>query len=163
MRNDGDCPVYLLLLGLDSNKNAIAFFSGTKSTVNDTNPKPPIIDVAIAPGDTLIIPPPAVDSQWVMRKPTGLTEHQLIFSTAKFSQTLAALSIAGQNTEDSQYIGALSNPLEVAQAMMLDLHLASATRGRTTASNTDTLSSTTDTYSLDVNHWASLSFVYQVT
>ena len=163
VRNDGDCPVYLLLLGLDPSKNAIAFFSGTNPTEDDPNPKSLVIDLAIAPGDTLIIPPPAVDSQWVMRKPTGLTEHQLIFSTAKFSQTVAALSIAGQNTEDSQYIGALSNPLEVAQAMMLDLHLASTTREQTTASNTDTLSSTANTYSLDVNHWASLSFVYQVT
>lgn len=162
VRNDGDCPVYLLLLGLDSSKNAIAFFSGTKSTVDDTNPKPLVIDVAIAPGETLIIPPATVDSQWVMRKPTGVTEHQLIFSTAKFSQTVAALGIAGQNTEDSQYIGALSNPLEVAQAMMLDLHNASATQGRTTASNTDTVSSTESLYSLDVNHWASLSFVYQL-
>ncbi len=166
VHNDGDRLLYLLLLGLDSSKNAIALFSGKPDpTVNNTNPKPLLIDVAIAPGETLIIPPPAVDFEWVIHKPTGLAEHQLIFSTAKFTTTLAALGIAGQTTEDHQYIGALSNPLEVAQAIMQDLHRACAiAKAQTPTSNTpEAASSPTDTYWLDVNQWASLSFVYQVT
>jgi predicted RNA-binding protein with PIN domain len=75
------------------------------------------------------------------------------------------MAAATQDIAEQQYIGSLSNPLEVAQAMMQDLHNASATVAQqTTRSNTtEAVSPTADTYSLDVNHWASLSFVYQVT
>jgi hypothetical protein len=100
----------------------------------------------------------------VIRKPAGLAEHQLIFSSAKFTQTLAAMAAAMQDTGDQQYIGALLNPLEVTQAMMQDLHNASLTvTQRPAISNTtEAISSTTDTYSLNVKNWASLSFLFQV-
>ncbi len=164
VHNNGDRPVYLLLLGLDSSKNAIALFScQADPTINDANAKPVLLDVAIAPGQTIIVPQTAVDFEWVIHKPTGLAEHQLIFSSAKFTTT-AALGIALQTTQNQQYIGVLSNPLEVAQAMMQDLHNASTLLVQGTgASNTEAPSSTASTYSLDVNNWASLSFIYQVT
>ncbi len=166
VHNGSDRPVYLLLLGLDSSKNAIALYS-TQPTpnANGSNTKPLLLDVAIAPRETLILPQTAVDFEWVIHKPPGLAEHQLIFSSAKFSRTLAAMAAATQDIAEQQYIGSLSNPLEVAQAMMQDLHNASATVAQqTTRSNTtEAVSPTADTYSLDVNHWASLSFVYQVT
>lgn len=163
VHNNGDRPVYLLLLGLDSNKNAIALFScPADPTTNETDAKPVLLDVAIAPGQTIIVPQTAVDFEWVIHKPTGLAEHQLIFSSAKFTTT-AALGII--HTQNQQYICVLSNPLEVAQAMLQDLHNASTLLVQGTgASNTEAPSSTTaSTYSLDVNNWASLSFVYQVT
>jgi hypothetical protein len=73
------------------------------------------------------------------------------------------MAAALQDTSDRQYIGALSNSLEVTQAMLQDLHNASAALAPQTASNTtETASSTTDTYSLDVTNWASFNFVYQV-
>jgi hypothetical protein len=48
----------------------------------------------------------------------------------------------------------LINPLEVAQAVLQDLHNASAVK--------DMNGTAADSYVLDVNHWASLSFIYQV-
>ncbi len=163
--NDSDRPVYLLLLGLDSSKNAIALYSTQPDpTANGSNTKQRLKDVALAPGETLIVPQTAVDFEWVIHKPAGLAEHQLIFSSAKFTHTLAAMAVAMQDTTDQQYIGALSNPLEVVQAMMQDLHNASKIVAQQTAvSNTaEAVSPTADTYSLDVNNWASLSFIYQV-
>lgn len=164
VRNDSDRPVYLMLLGLDPNKNAIALYSTQLSADSaDANPKPLLKNVAIAPGETLIVPQMAVDFEWIVHKPTGLAEHQLIFSTAELTQTLATMAAAQQDTSDRQYIGALSNPLEVTQAMLQDLHNASAIALPTASSTTEAASSTTDTYSLDVTNWASFSFVYQVT
>ena len=75
------------------------------------------------------------------------------------------MAAAMQDSEDRQYIAALSNPLEVAPAMMQDLHNASMMGAHHAAKSVaaEAATSTTDTYSLDVNQWASLSFVYQVT
>lgn len=155
--NDSDRPVYLLLLGLDSSKNAIALYSTQGATA-----KPILQDVAIDPGETLIVPQTTVDFDWVIRKPAGWAEHQLIFSSASFTQTLAVMATAMQDT-GQRYIGGLLNPLEVVQAMMQDLHNASAIAvGQSTSSNTESLRTTADSYALDVNHWASLSFVYQI-
>ena len=53
-------------------------------------------------------------------------------------------------TAEKEYIGALSNPVEVANAVLQDLHNASGNKPDL------------DTYNLDVNTWASLNFVYQV-
>ncbi len=165
IHNNSDRPIYMLLLGLESSKNAIALYS-TQPTANanGSNPKPLLQDVAIAPGETLSVPQTAVDFEWVIRKPAGLAEHQLIFSSAKFTQTLAAMAAAMQDIGDQQYIGALSNPLEVVQAMMQDLHNASVTVTQRPAigNTTEAISSTTDTYSLDLKNWASLSFLFQV-
>ncbi len=51
---------------------------------------------------------------------------------------------------EKEYIGALSNPVEVATAVLQDLHNASS------------MKPDMDTYNLDVNAWASLNFVYQI-
>ncbi len=108
------------------------------------------------------MPQTTVDFEWVIHKPTGLAEHQLIFSSASFSQTLTAMAATMGDTREQQYIGALLNPLEVVQAMMQDLHNASVVTAQgTNISHTEVVSST-DNYALNVNHWASLSFVYQV-
>ncbi|HEY9781621.1 MAG TPA: caspase family protein [Leptolyngbyaceae cyanobacterium] len=166
VQNNSARPVYVLLLGLDSSKNAIALYSThSDPTANDDNAKPILVDVVIAPGETAIMPQTTVNFEWVIHKPTGIAEQQLIFSTAKFSTTLAAMATAMQDSEDRQYIAALSNPLEVAQAMMQDLHNASVIGAHRAAPSVaaEAVTSTTDTYSLDVNQWASLSFVYQVT
>ena len=98
----------------------------------------------------------------MIHKPTGLAEHQLLFSSASFTQTLAAIANTANNLEEQQYVGTLSNPLEVTQAVMRDLQEASINTSQRLAASTDTVSSPTDTYAFDVERWASLSFVYQV-
>jgi len=162
IHNDSDRPLYLLLLGLDSSKSAIALYS--TEDYNSTDPKPLLKDVAIAPGETLIVPQTSVDFEWVVHGPPGLAENQLIFSSAKFTHTVAALEVALHLAGKQQPIGPLLNPLEVTQAVMQDLHNASATVAQHSAEGTsaETISSTSDTCTLDVNSWASLSFIYQV-
>jgi hypothetical protein len=137
-----------MLLGLDSSKSAIALYPTESCQDNVTDTKPLLQDVVIAPGETLTVP-------CVTYGPPALAETQLIFSSASFTQALAALKAAMPTNPEQKQIAALLNSLEVAQAVLQDLHNASA-------SVTETITPTTDTYALDVNTWASLSFVYQI-
>jgi len=157
VHNDSDRPVYLVLLGLDSNKSAIALYpTDPKNETNSTQTKPLLKDVVIASGETLIIPDQtSVNFEWVIHGPSGLAEIQLIFSNASFTQTLTSLEASMQSTEAEEHIKPLLNPVEVVQAVLQDLHQASAVK-------VVNPSSSTDTYALDVNAWAGLSFVYQV-
>jgi Caspase domain/Domain of unknown function (DUF4384) len=163
VQNHSDRPVYLLLLGLDTNKSAIALYC-TQVTANSTgvNSKPTFQNIKIAPGETAIVPQSTANFTWTIHKPTGLAEHQLIFSSASFTETLAAMANTTKNFEEQEYIGTLSNPLEVVQAAMRDLQAASATTPQHLTASSDVVSPPADTYAFNVNNWASLSFVYQV-
>lgn len=156
VQNLSDRPIYLMLLGLNSSRTAIAFYPpATTSESNLEESKPQLIEIAIDPGESLTIPQSGTSAEWVIPGSADECEHQLIFSTAPFTQTLVAIQAAKYSTADQQPISALSKPLEVSQALMQDLHNASA-------ANNDTISSATDYYALDVNNWASFSFIFQV-
>jgi hypothetical protein len=155
VHNDSERPVYVLLLGLDSNRSAIALYpTEPAQETNISETKPLLKDVVIAPGGTLTVPPPAVDFEWVIHGPASLCETQLIFSSAPFTQAFAALEVAMHPKDKQEQIRVLLNPLEVAQALLKDLHQASALKAYT--------GSDTDTYVLDLNAWAGMNFLYQV-
>ncbi|MBE8968741.1 caspase family protein [Nostocales cyanobacterium LEGE 12452] len=156
LENQSDRPVYLILLGLNNNHTAIAFYSWeTPQEPNAADTKPLLKEVVIAPGETLILPQTNAASEWVISGPACFCEHQLIFSTAPFSETLAALNTTKYSTAEQGPISPLLNSLDVVQALLQDLHNASALK-------TEMNGTTTDSHSLDVNHWASLSFSFQV-
>jgi Caspase domain/Domain of unknown function (DUF4384) len=156
VENQSDRPVYLILLGLNNNHTAIAFSSWeTPQEPNTADAKPILKEVIIAPGETLTLPQTTAASQWVISEPASECEQQLIFSTASFSGTLAALNTAKYSTAEQRPISPLLNPLDVAQALLQDLHNASTLK-------TEMNGTAADSYILDVNHWASLSFSFQV-
>ncbi|MEH2235524.1 caspase family protein [Nostoc sp.] len=156
VENQSDRPVYLILLGLNNNHTAVAFSSWeTPQEPNTADTKPLLEQVVIAPGETLALPQTNAASAWVISGPAFFCEQQLILSTAPFSTTLAVLNTAKYSTADQQPIVPLSNPLDVAQALLQDLHNASALK-------TEMNSIAADSYILDVNNWASLSFSFQV-
>ncbi|NMG06838.1 caspase family protein [Brasilonema sp. UFV-L1] len=155
VENISDRPVYLMLLALNSSRTAIALFPWCKSTESEPSKVQPVLkDIVISPGETLTIPQTTSGFEWVVQEPTSLSETQLIFSTAPFTQSLLALEAAKPPKTEQHRIHPLIAPLEVTQALLQDLHNASAV--------SDINSTVTDSYVLDVNHWASLSFVYQV-
>ncbi|WP_414583324.1 caspase family protein [Scytonema sp. PCC 10023] len=155
VENMSDRPVYLMLLGLNSSRSAIALVPWYKSSESDSSEiKPVLKDMVISPGETLTIPQTTTGFEWVVQGPTSLSETQLIFSTAPFTQSLSALEAAKHPKAEQQRIQPLISPLEVAQAVLQDLHNASAVK--------DMNGTAADSYVLDVNNWASLSFVYQV-
>ncbi|MEH2260535.1 caspase family protein [Nostoc sp.] len=156
VENQSDRPVYLILLGLNNNHTAIAFYSWeTPQEANTADTKPLLKEVVIAPGETLTLPQTNTASEWMISGPASECEHQLIFSTAPFNTTLAALNTAKYSTAEEGPIGPLLNSLDVVQALLQDLHNASALK-------TEMNSTTVDSHSLDVNNWASLSFSFQV-
>ncbi|MBN3909535.1 MAG: caspase family protein [Nostoc sp. NMS1] len=155
VENQSDRSVYLILLGLNNNHTAVAFYSWeTPQEPNTADTKPILKEIVIAPGESLTLPQNTA-SQWVISGPASECEQQLIFSTTPFSGTLAALNTAKYSTAEQQPIGPLLNPLDVAQALLQDLHNASALK-------TEMNTTAADSYSWDVNNWASLSFSFQV-
>ncbi|MDZ8139706.1 MAG: caspase family protein [Nostoc sp. DedQUE04] len=156
VENQSDRPVYLILLGLNNNHTAIAFYSWeTLQEPNTADTKPLLKEVVIAPGETLTLPQTNTASEWMISGPASECEHQLIFSTAPFNGTLAALNTAKYSTAEQGPIGPLLNSLEVVQALLQDLHNASAFK-------TEMNVTAADSHSLDVNNWASLGFSFQV-
>ncbi len=156
VENQSDRPVYLILLGLNNNHTAIAFYSWeTPQEPNTADTKPILKQVVISPGETLTLPQTNTASEWMISGPASECEHQLIFSTAPFNGTLAALNTAKYSTAEQGPIGPLLNSLDVVQALLQDLHNASAFK-------TEMNGTTADSHSLDVNNWASLSFSFQV-
>jgi Caspase domain len=156
VENQSDRPVYLILLGLNNNHTAAAFYSWeTPQEPNTTDAQPILKEVVIAPGEILTLPQTTAASQWVISGPAFFCEQQLIFSTTSFSGTLAALNTAKYSTAEQQPISPLLNPLDVAQALLQDLHNASTFK-------TEMNGTAADSYIFDVNNWASLSFSFQV-
>lgn len=156
VENQSDRPVYLILLGLNNNHTGIAFYSWeTPQEPNTTDTKPLLKQVVIAPGETLTVPQTNSASEWLISGPASFCEQQLIFSTAPFSETLAALSTVKYSTAEERPIGSLLNPLDVAQALLQDLHNASTLKAEMNGT-------AADSYILDVNNWASISFSFQV-
>jgi hypothetical protein len=157
VQNLGDRPVYLILLGLKNNRTAVAFYPWKPpQEPNTPDTKPLLTQLVIAPGETLTLPQTtAAVSQWVIPGPAFFCEQQLILSTAPLSETLTALDTTKYPTADQQLISPLLNPLEVAQALLQDLHNATVLKAEIN-------SIAADSYMLDVNNWASFSFGFQV-
>jgi len=164
LENYSEKPVYFLLLGLDSRGSAIALYKiQSFQEAQESQNEPPLKEAVLAPGETLILPQSLATSDLVVPGPVGLAEIQLICSRAPFTKAIAALEAAGASKGEGERIGDLFNPLEVAQAVMEDLHKASAMSAARTSSYTpDSTGTVSDTYALDVNAWATLSFIYQV-
>ncbi|MBD2384882.1 caspase family protein [Cylindrospermum sp. FACHB-282] len=155
VQNLSDRPLYFMLLGLNSSSMAIAFYPWqVYQQPNIAETKALLHDIVMAPGETLTLPEIAIVSEWAIPGLAYECEQLLIFSTAPFSETLAVLG-ANYPTGVRKPIGPLLNPLEVAQALLQDLHNASAIPGETN-------SSPPDSYILDVNNWASLNFSFQI-
>ncbi|TAE60563.1 MAG: peptidase C14 [Nostocales cyanobacterium] len=156
VENLGDRPIYLMLVGLNNNRSAVAFYPWQiPSEEETTNNKPYLQEVLVAPGQTLKFPENDNNFGWLLSTRAFFAEHQLIISTSPFTQTLAALRSVKYPTADQQPISPLVNDLEVAQSLLQDLHNASKVK-------VDTNVSTNDSYILDVNNWASLNFSFQV-
>jgi len=166
LENKQSYPVYFLLFGLDSNGNKIRISVPAKVTATPVaSPqgdsqagggdaaKSIWSKQVIPPGETIVVPSALTSVEWAVKGPPGLVETQLIFSIAPFTKTLEA---AAKSKQIDSSDGILTNPLEVAQALLEDLQQASTT------SVSDLGLSTTDSFVLDVNAWATLSFIYQV-
>ncbi|MFM6038520.1 MAG: caspase family protein [Sphaerospermopsis kisseleviana] len=156
VENLSDRPIYVMLVGLNNTRSAIAFYPwqmSPEASASDT--KPDLQEIIIPPGQILKFPQNDTTFGWLLPTRALFCEHQLILSTSPFTETLAALVTARYPTADQQPISQLVNTLEVAQALLQDLH--NGTKAKAEINGT-----TTDSYVLNVNNWASLNFSFQV-
>jgi hypothetical protein len=148
IENKCDRILYLMVIGLDSVKNPFILYPGQQTT--DTTPAT-LKNLTIAPGASITLPQTAPGFDWVMQGLTNLWQTQLIFSTAPFTQSITALATTKLPATQQQRIIPLSNPCEVAQAILEDLHNADLENKEIG-----------DNYILNVKNWASLGFIFQV-
>ena len=141
--NDGDRPVYFAVFCSDSAGRLSAI--GAEGKDSDSWKSR-----AIAPGENLSVPA-AGALGWAVSGAIGLATTQIIFSETPFARTLAAMEM--QPARDTVPV-VLLNPLNVARAVLEDLHAASIPVQKVGIS--------TDDWALDVRVWATLSFVYRV-
>lgn len=153
LQNYSDRPVYFTLLGLENNGNAIALCPPSPMMASADFPTPS--GCVIPPGEVLLLPQSLSPIEWVVNGPTGLVETHLIFSLLPLKQTYSTLQSKSIPHNGSYRLNALPNPLEVAQAVLQDLHQPDSISNKTDAP--------TDVYALDVQTWATLSFIYEVT
>lgn len=144
--NQSDRPVYAAVFSSDTAGRLLAMNYQAQSNAGG-------MSVAIAPGDNLSVPAAGALGLAVSGA-LGLAETLIIFSENTFDRTLAAIAAEMQQTRDTLPL-VLLNPLNVARAVLEDLHAASIP-------GVQKLGISTDDLALDVNVWATLSFVYRV-
>ncbi|WP_293149913.1 MULTISPECIES: caspase family protein [unclassified Microcoleus] len=144
--NESDRPVYAAVFSSDTAGRLLAMNYQPESNAG-------AMSMAIAPGDNLSVPVAGALGLAVSGA-LGLAETLIIVSEKSFDRTLAAIAAEMQQTRDTLPV-MLLNPLNVARAVLEDLHAASIP-------GVQKLGISTDDLALDVNVWATLSFVYRV-
>lgn len=154
--NYSDRPVYCFLFGIHNSGSAIAFYPFHDAN-QSVKSQPQLEQNLITPGNTLTLPDDVVGSAWSINGTVGLAETHLICSSRPFTETFTALKPVMGSRGDGQGIITVQNPFKIAKAILDDLHNASASTE--TAQNSGI---SNDVWALDVNHWATLSFLYRV-
>ena len=156
LQNISDRAIYCLLFGVDSGANPLCFYFPDGSAVTDPSQNlQPLQNLQLAPGETRIVPRREVSYDWKVPGPSGLSEIYVLGSTQPFTQTLNVLSQIPQSKGEGERIVDLPEPLKLVQAVQEDLQSASQV-------SNEVIGSDSNVYALNVNCWATLSFVYQV-
>ena len=134
LHNRSDRPVYFLLVGVDASGKAVLLYSSQP----------------LLPGTSLTLPGGSNSDQG-----SGIVQMQAIFATAPFSRVEEALKRDSQFSLERRQ-QPLLQPLNCANALLQDLHAASAVPS-------NLLGGAADVFALDVRQWASFCFVYRVT
>ncbi len=151
LENLGEKPLYYLVLGINSNGQAIAYIPPYEQERKANPNEQPLIQ----PGTKNFVPPTSTGLTLTTSSNQGWEQILAIAAIAPFEETLTVLQKIPEFKPDKQQILTLDNPLAVAQALLKDLASAS--------SETNTiLEPNPDSYILDVRAWSTLSFIYQV-
>ena len=159
--NDGDRPVYFMLFIVDSSGRILVLDPTTSSQIGN-NAQPSQTGLVVSPGDSINMPPLISKSPrdtesfgWRVIGPEGLSEILIFSSHQPFQETIAALDGEVRQVGDDRLIKEILNPLTAAEAVLRDLQSASQSAIQSSGLSTDD-------YALDINSWATLSFVCRV-
>jgi hypothetical protein len=148
LENHQDQLLYFVILGIDANGKAIAWYPGDQPE-------------SIPPQQSQTIPAPSSAVSWRVPSNGGLAQIQVIASLKPFQQFWEALAENLPNltspdaTSHPAQILEVQNPLAIAQSLLEDLH-------RNSAVSSTMINNTTDYYALNMTTWATLNFIYQV-
>ena len=152
IENQSDRDLYGIIVGVDSEEKLITLYSPQKGAAQTSNAD----NLKITAHKQLTIPQSDNSWRWRVIEPLGIARIYLIMAIKPFTNTLELIARQPTAKFDEQQIIPLPDSLEVAKAVMQDLHTSSAVDPQIIASNSDV-------YALDVNSWTSLKFTYDVT
>ena len=113
-------------------------------------------DGVIPPSETLTIPYPKAMMNWGVSAPQGNVDVQVVISQAPLLEVAKALELSQRQASSINGLIAIPNPLQVAQALLVDLDRAGK------LSELGNLINVSDAWMLDVQQWATFNFNYQV-
>ena len=152
LTNTSDQPLYLLILGINSDSSIFALYTPTKSTPAEVQTQ--LKNLEIASEGELTVPSAEDSWKWKVSDSVGINTLYAVFSVKPFANTLTALANQPTFKLDQEQILNVTNPVAVVNSLMEDLHAASSVSPELLPNG--------DVYALDVNHWATLSFIYEV-
>ena len=113
-------------------------------------------DGVIAPSETLTIPYLKAMMNWGVSAPQGNVDVQVVISRSPLLEVAKVLELSQRQTSSINGLIAIPNPLQVAQALLVDLDRTGK------SSDLNSFSKPSDTWMLDVQQWATFNFSYQV-
>jgi hypothetical protein len=131
--------LYVSILSFDPRSKILTSSFVTSPYANDS---------IISPHQSLTIPRPKVPFQWLVSAPQGLVDVQIIVSKSPLTQTSLLLEKFSRQSQSPTGMISIANPLEVAMALLEDLHQPQP--------------ELEDFWVLNVQDWATLGFIYRV-
>jgi hypothetical protein len=107
----------------------------------------------IQAGKSQSLPNSGDNFKWFINSNKGVGELIIVCAKSPFTKTLEVLNKKNGAKLENEQVLPLKNSVEIAKSVMEDLHVGS------NVSN----DSSSDIYALDMNHWTTFSFVYEVT
>ena len=153
LNNLSDRQLYVLVFGIDIDSNLFALYTPMKSSSQEAEIQ--LTDITISPQVELSIPQTDNSWQWKVADSIGINTLYIVFAIQPFTQTLKALANQQNFKLDREEVLNVVNPTEVIKSLLKDLHAASSAPPDVTVSN--------DVYAWDVNSWATLDCVYEVS
>ncbi|MEM6611207.1 MAG: caspase family protein [Cyanobacteria bacterium P01_C01_bin.72] len=151
--NISEQQLHTIILSVDSDFNLYALYTPAQSSVIEGNVH--LEEIAIAPQAELSLPSAENSWKWKVSESAGINTLYVLLSLQPFTETLKAFANQQNFKLDQQQVLNVTNPLNVTHAVMQDLHNTSAVA--------DELLPNDNVYALNVNSWATLKFVYEVT
>lgn len=152
LQNQGEFPIYYIIFSVNSQGQTSIFNPGLDPQQQQ-----------VLPGKSLSLPPATVYAGnggaeiigEAVKGPVGLAETHVILSPNPFIETLEISQKNFNKKEGLFKFNSVSNPLDIADAILQDL-------SQTSQPNVEKMGIITDDLALDINSWATFNFVYRV-
>lgn len=141
INNENNFDLYYLLLGINSSRQGIAYFSSDNYVINSL--------------ESVTFPEIFSPLKWIVNASKGTGELILICAKSPFNKTLNKLYQNSNIKPEVEQVIILDNPEIIAKSVLEDLHEGSNL-------NHDLIGNLTGVYALKLSDWATFRFVYNI-